>query len=82
MVDYSNGLGHKKNCLGCQMGLAMGGQINLSLNHFIGSHKIKIKIKIIGYSNEHCHDLRTLTKVLNIYIYMCVCVYIIIYLYY
>ena len=68
MVDYSNGLGHKKNCLGCQMGLAMGRQINLSLYHFIGSHKIKIKI--IGYSNELCHDLRALTKFIYIYIYM------------
>ena len=68
------GLGIKKKKIGCQMGLAMGRQINFSLNHFIGSHKIKIKI--IGYSNEHCHDLRALTK--NLYIYM----YIIIYLYY
>ena len=54
------------------MGLAMGKQINLSLYHFIGSHKIKIKI--IGYSNELCHDLRAPIKNLNIYIYVCVCV--------
>ena len=62
------------------MGLAMGKQINLSLYHFIGSHKIKIKI--IGYANELCHDLRALTKILNIYIYIYVCMYIIIYLYF
>ena len=66
---FSNGLGHiKKICMGCQMGLAMGRQINLSLNHFIGSHKIKI----IGYSNERCHYLSALTKILNIYIYICI----------
>ena len=48
--DYSNGLG-KKKMIGSQMGLAIGKQTNLSLNHFIGFHKIKIKIKIkvIGY---------------------------------
>ena len=62
------GLGIKKKKIGCQMGLAMGRQINFSLNHFIGSHKIKIKI--IEYLNEVCHDLRALKNILNIYIYM------------
>ena len=41
-IDYSNGLG--KKMIGSQMGLAMGKQTHLSLNYFIGSHKIK-KIK-------------------------------------
>ena len=31
------------------MGLAIDKQTNLSLNYFIGFHKIKIKIKTIEY---------------------------------
>ena len=40
-TDYSNGLG--KKMIGSQMGLAMGKQTHLSLNYFIGFHKIKNK---------------------------------------
>ena len=39
----------EKKMIGSQISLAMGKQINLSLKYSIGSHKIKIKIKIIGY---------------------------------
>ena len=65
MVDYSDGLGHKIFfffLLDCQIGLAMDKQTNFYLNHFMGL--IKLKIKIIGYSNEICHDLRAPTKIL------------------
>ena len=39
----------KKKKIGSQMSLAMGIQTHLSRNYFIGFHKIKNKIKIIGY---------------------------------
>ena len=39
----------EKKMTGSQMSLAMGTQTHLSLNYFIGFHKIKNKIKIIGY---------------------------------
>ena len=68
MVDYSNGLGHKTFFDWSQIGLAMGRQTtNFYLNHFMSL--IKLKIKIIGYSNEICHDLRAPTKMLSVYTY-------------
>ena len=61
------GLGIKFFLIGLSNRLGHGRQTNFYLSHFMGL--IKLKIKIIGYSNEICHDLRAPTKMLSVYTY-------------